>query len=265
MKIITLTTDFGLRDYSVAAVKGALYNKCPNATIVDISHYISPFNILETFYILQNSYMHFPKGSIHIIGVDTERTATKKHLLMSLNGHYFIGADNGIFHLLSENCPNVVLYKFDTQPHTPLFSTLYSFTSVAEQIYKGIPFDQIGTPIEKCNPMSYFKPEVSTDEIFIHGMIIYIDHYGNAVSNISRSLFEETRKGRKFEVIFNFYSFKKIYNSYSEMNGDGNMMILFNELNLLQCSIYKSDTRSVGGASSLLGINCLDKVSVKFN
>ena len=242
MKIITLTTDFGLRDYSVAAVKGTLYSKCPNATIVDISHFISPFNILETFYILQNSYMHFPKGSI-----------------------YFIGADNGIFQLLSENCPNVVLYKFDTQPHTPLFSTLYSFTSVAEQIYKGIPFDHIGTPIEKCNPMSYFKPEVSTDEIFIHGMIIYIDHYGNAVSNISRSLFEEIRKGRKFEVIFNFYSFKKIYNSYSEMNGDGNMMILFNELNLLQCSIYKSDTRSVGGASSLLGINCLDKVSVKFN
>ena len=264
MKIITLTTDFGLRDYSVAAVKGALYNKCPNATIVDISHYISPFNILETFYILQNSYMHFPKGSIHIIGVDTERTATKKHLLMSLNGHYFIGADNGIFHLLSENCTNVALYEFDNQPSTPLFPTLYSFTSIAEQIYKETPLNQIGIPIEKCNSVSYFKPEVSTDENFIHGIIIYIDHYGNAVSNISHSLFEETRKGRNFEVIFNLYSFKKVYNNYSEINDDGKMMILFNELNLLQCSIYKSDTRSVGGASSLLGINCLDRVIVKF-
>lgn len=264
MKIITLTTDFGLRDYSVAAVKGVLYNKCPNATIVDISHYISPFNILETFYILQNSYMHFPKGSIHIIGVDTERTATKKHLLMSLNGHYFIGADNGIFHLLSENCTNVALYEFDTQPSTPLFPTLYSFTSIAEQIYKETPLNQIGIPIEKCNSVSYFKPEVSTDENFIHGIIIYIDHYGNAVSNISHSLFEETRKGRNFEVIFNLYSFKKVYNNYSEINDDGKMMILFNELNLLQCSIYKSDTRSVGGASSLLGINCLDRVIVQF-
>ncbi|WP_281639110.1 SAM hydrolase/SAM-dependent halogenase family protein [Capnocytophaga sputigena] len=264
MKIITLTTDFGLRDYSVAAVKGALYSKCPNATIVDISHLISPFNILETFYILQNSYMHFPKGSIHIIGVDTERTATKKHLLMSLNGHYFIGADNGIFHLLSENFTNVALYEFNTKPSTILFSTLNSFTSIAEQIYKGTPLDQIGIPIEKCNSVSYFKPEVSTDENFIHGIIIYIDHYGNAVSNISHSLFEETRKGRNFEVIFNLYSFKKVYNNYSEINDDGKMMILFNELNLLQCSIYKSDTRSVGGASSLLGINCLDRVIVQF-
>ena len=263
MKIITLTTDFGLRDYSVAAVKGALYSKCPNATIVDISHLISPFNILETFYILQNSYMHFPKGSIHIIGVDTERTATKKHLLMSLNGHYFIGADNGIFHLLSENFTNVALYEFNTKPSTILFSTLNSFTSIAEQIYKGTPLDQIGIPIEKCNSVSYFKPEVSTDENFIHGIIIYIDHYGNAVSNISHSLFEETRKGRNFEVIFNLYSFKKVYNNYSEINDDGKMMILFNELNLLQCSIYKSDTRSVGGASSLLGINCLDRVIVQ--
>lgn len=264
MKIITLTTDFGLHDYSVAAVKGALYSKCPDATIVDISHFISPFNILETFYILQNSYIHFPEGSIHIIGVDTERSVLKKHLLMSLNGHYFIGADNGIFHLLSENYTNVALYEFNTQPPTPLFSTLYSFTSIAEQICKNTPLNQIGTPIEKCNPVSYFRPEVSTDEAFIHGIIIYIDHYGNAVSNISRSLFEETRKGRKFEVIFNLYSFKKVYNSYSEMNDDGNMMILFNELNFLQCSIYKSDTRSVGGASSLLGINCLDRVIVQF-
>ena len=264
MKIITLTTDFGLHDYSVAAVKGALYSKCPDATIVDISHFISPFNILETFYILQNSYIHFPEGSIHIIGVDTERSVSKKHLLMSLNGHYFIGADNGIFHLLSENYTNVALYEFNTQPPTPLFSTLYSFTSIAEQICKNTPLNQIGTPIEKCNPVSYFRPEVSTDEAFIHGIIIYIDHYGNAVSNISRSLFEETRKGRKFEVIFNLYSFKKVYNSYSEMNDDGNMMILFNELNFLQCSIYKSDTRSVGGASSLLGINCLDRVIVQF-
>ena len=264
MKIITLTTDFGLHDYSVAAVKGALYSKCPDATIVDISHFISPFNILETFYILQNSYIHFPEGSIHIIGVDTERSVLKKHLLMSLNGHYFIGADNGIFHLLSENYTNVALYEFNTQPPTPLFSTLYSFTSIAEQICKNTPLNQIGTPIEKCNPVSYFRPEVSTDEAFIHGIIIYIDHYGNAVSNISRSLFEETRKGRKFEVIFNLYSFKKVYNSYSEMNDDGNMMILFNELNFLQCSIYKSDTRSVGGASSLLGSNCLDRVIVQF-
>ena len=264
MKIITLTTDFGLHDYSVAAVKGALYSKCPDATIVDISHFISPFNILETFYILQNSYIHFPEGSIHIIGVDTERSVSKKHLLMSLNGHYFIGADNGIFHLLSENYTNVALYEFNTQPPTPLFSTLYSFTSIAEQICKNTPLNQIGTPIEKCNPVSYFRPEVSTDEAFIHGIIIYIDHYGNDVSNISRSLFEETRKGRKFEVIFNLYSFKKVYNSYSEMNDDGNMMILFNELNFLQCSIYKSDTRSVGGASSLLGINCLDRVIVQF-
>lgn len=264
MKIITLTTDFGLHDYSVAAVKGALYSKCPDATIVDISHFISPFNILETFYILQNSYIHFPEGSIHIIGVDTERSVSKKHLLMSLNGHYFIGADNGIFHLLSENYTNVALYEFNTQPPTPLFSTLYSFTSIAEQICKNTPLNQIGTPIEKCNPVSYFRPEVSTDEAFIHGIIIYIDHYGNAVSNISRSLFEKTRKGRKFEVIFNLYSFKKVYNSYSEMNDDGNMMILFNELNFLQCSIYKSDTRSVGGASSLLGINCLDRVIVQF-
>ena len=88
MKIITLTTDFGLRDYSVGAVKGAIYTKCPDARIVDISHLVSPFDIFQTAYILKNAYKHFPKGSIHVIGVDAERNPEKRHLLMLLNGHY---------------------------------------------------------------------------------------------------------------------------------------------------------------------------------
>lgn len=84
MQIITLTTDYGLRDYSVAAVKGALYRECPTATIVDISHQISPFDIFQTAYILKNAYIHFPKGSIHVIGVDDERTSQKNTLLCTI-------------------------------------------------------------------------------------------------------------------------------------------------------------------------------------
>ncbi len=273
MKIITLTTDFGLKDYSVGAVKGALYTQCSNCTVVDISHLVSPFDIFQTAYILKNAYAHFPKGSIHIIGVDTESTPERKHLIMYLNDHYFIGTDNGIFHLLAEDNP-IEIYEVAPFSTSSLFPTLAIFPNIAKKICDNVPLDQIGNKIFHLTQASHFKPEISSDNSFIHGTIIYIDHYGNAVSNISRSLFEDIKQDRNFEIIFNMYSFKKIYNNYSEIinfntpinlrNPDGKRLLLFNELNYLQCCVYKSDKRSVGGASSLLGINYLDRVSIHF-
>jgi len=274
MKIITLTTDFGLRDYSVGAVKGAIYSKCPEACVVDISHLISPFDVFQAAFILKNAYVHYPKGSIHIIGVDAERTPEKRHMVMKLNGHYFIGADNGIFHLLAEDKKNAELYEIKGEQSTELFPTLYSFPLIAEKICKNIPLNKIGKKTDTYLEATHFKPEISADKRFVYGTIIYIDHYGNAVSNISRKLFEEIRQDRAFEVIFNMYTFKKIYNQYSEFIDfsvpldlrapDGKRMLLFNDLDYLQCSVYKSDTHTVGGASSLLDINYLDRVSVHF-
>ena len=275
MKIITLTTDFGLRDYSVGAVKGAIYTKCPDARIVDISHLVSPFDIFQTAYILKNAYKHFPKGSIHVIGVDAERNPEKRHLLMLLNGHYFIGADNGIFNLLAEENEPIQLFEVATDIPITLFPTLNVFPSVVEKVYKGLSPEQIGVPTDKYLRATHFNPEVSSDGACIYGVIIYIDHYGNAVSNISRSLFERIQQNRKFEVIFKMFSFRKIYNQYSDIinfncppesraTPDGEGMLLFNDLNYLQFSIYKSDRRSVGGASSLFGMDYYDRVSVHF-
>ena len=90
MAIITLTTDFGLKDHFVAVLKGSIYSELPDAKIVDISHDIMPFNIQECAYILSNSYKSFPKGTIHIVGVDSEETPDNKHVVALVNGHYFM-------------------------------------------------------------------------------------------------------------------------------------------------------------------------------
>lgn len=274
MRIITLTTDFGERDYSVGAVKGAIYSNFPQARIVDISHLITPFDTLQTAYVLKNAYVHFPKGSVHIVGVDSEQTPEKKHLIMQLNGHYFIGADNGIFHLLSENEENVEIYEIIQNEIITLFPVLDFFPKIASQICSGIPLEKIGKRTYNYLKTSYLKPEISKDKTFIYGSIIYIDHYGNAVSNISRSLFGEIGQNRPFEVIFKMYTFNKIHNSYSDIINfsipaerrapEGKKMILFNSVDFLQISIYKSDLSSVGGASTLLGIEYLDNVTVRF-
>ena len=102
MTVITLTSDFGYKDYFISVIKASIYKEIPNANVVDISNSVSPFNHSEAAYILKNAYNAFPKKSIHIIGVDSEFSPENKHLLMSFDDHYFIGADNGIFSLLLE-------------------------------------------------------------------------------------------------------------------------------------------------------------------
>ena len=96
MNIVTLTSDFGNKDYSVAAVKGALVSTVQNPQVIDISHQIEPYNVTQAAYVLKNAYKTFPKGSIHIVGVESEKTPETDHLAMFFDGHYFIGLDNGI-------------------------------------------------------------------------------------------------------------------------------------------------------------------------
>ena len=97
MAIITLTSDWGYSDYYVAAVKGAILSQIPDAVIVDITHEITPFNVRQAGFVLKNCFRDFPKGTIHIIAVDTIETLDIPHVVVKADGQYFISADNGIF------------------------------------------------------------------------------------------------------------------------------------------------------------------------
>ena len=100
MAIITLTTDLGAKDNYLGSVKGAIYSQLEDVKIVDITNTITSFNIQEAAFVLRNCYKDFPKGTVHIVSVDDELSAQNEHLAIEINGHYFIGADNGLFSLL---------------------------------------------------------------------------------------------------------------------------------------------------------------------
>ena len=97
MAVITLTTDLGLKDYYVGSIKGAILKDIPSAHIIDISHDIPSFDISVASFCLKNVYKDFPDGSIHIIGVAPSADENTLHLVIEKDGHFFIGADNGIF------------------------------------------------------------------------------------------------------------------------------------------------------------------------
>jgi len=276
MSIITLTTDFGTKDHFVGAIKGTIYSELPDARIVDISHLVSPFNIPETAYILKNAYKSFPNGSIHIIGVDSELSFENKHIALLLDNHYFICPDNGIISLLASeiNSEKIVEINIHDRIETS-FPVLDVFVKVACHIARGGTLEVIGKIIPDYTKMVELQPTISNDSKTISGNVIYIDNYGNVICNISKKLFQDIGKGRDFEITANKYAFDKIYNKYSEIvdftlpkeqrQKDGSKLALFNSANYLEIAMYRSNLDTVGGASSLLGLNYRDVITIKFS
>ena len=275
MPLITLTTDFGTKDHFVGTIKGAIYTEFIDAKIVDISHQISPFNITETSYILKNAYRNFPKGSIHIVGVDSELSVENRQIAIELDGHFFICSDNGIISMIaSEIKPDKMVEITIHNTLASSFNVLDVFVKVACHIARGGTLDVIGKPIDQYKKLNEVNPLINDERNRISGCVIYIDNYGNVVSNITKKLFQEIGKGRPFEVIARNYTFDKILQQYNEVvnfsippenrQDDGKKLAIFNSAGYLEISIYKSNLKTVGGASSLLGLQYRDTITVKF-
>lgn len=276
MAIITLTTDFGEKDYFVGAVKGAIYNELDQVRIVDISHSVSPFHISEAAYIIKNAYRSFPKGSIHIIGIDSEFTPENKHLAVLLDEHYFICANNGILSLLASEIKPEKIVEINIHDTTQTnFPVLDVFVRVACHIARGGTLDVIGRNINEIRYLKQFEPIVNSEEDQIIGHVLYIDNYGNVVTNITRKLFEQVGKGREFVISARMLTFKKIYESYSDwINFDvakeergeegGKKLALFNSEGNIELAIYKSNPSTVGSAATLFGLEIRDTVTINF-
>ncbi|WP_282136233.1 SAM hydrolase/SAM-dependent halogenase family protein [Seonamhaeicola maritimus] len=275
MAIITLTTDFGEKDHFVGATKGAVYSELPNVRIVDISHSVSPFNIPEAAYIIQNAYSSFPKGTIHIIGIDAEINQENKHIAIKLDDHYFICANNGIMSMIcSEIAPEKIVEINIHDKIQTSFPVLDVFVKVACHIARGGTLEVIGKTIGEIKPIKNIVPYVNDDKTQIIGSVIYIDNYGNVITNIKRGFFETVQKGRSFEISARNYKFRKIFKKYSDLidftipedkrHDEGKGLVVFNSGNFLEIAVYKSNSATVGSASSLMGLGLMDTVSVKF-
>ena len=276
MSIVTLTTDFGNKDYSVAAVKGAILSTFKNPKIIDISHQIEPYNVTQAAYVLKNAYKNFPQGSIHIVGVESERTPENGHIAMYFDGHYFIGADNGIFTMIMGEikADKIVIININNQ-NAITFPVLDTFIKVAAHLSRNGSLEVIGKATNEIRELVELKPVVNAKVDQIVGSVIYVDNYGNVITNITRKLFNEVGKSRKYTIFARNVKFKKVYETYSDAidftipkekrEEDGKKIALFNDAEHLELAIYKSNPLSVGSAYNLFGLEYRDSVTVKFN
>jgi S-adenosylmethionine hydrolase len=274
MSFITLTTDFGTKDHFVGAVKGAIYSELADAKIVDITHEISPFNITETAYILKNSYKSFPKGTIHIIGVDSELSSKNKHIAIELDDHFFVCPDNGLISMIASEINPTKIVEINIHDRIESsFPVLDVFVKVACFIARGGNLTVIGKETKEYKRLIEIQPKVNQAQNQIIGGVLYIDNYGNLISNISKKMFQDIGKGRIFKITASRYSFVKIYNKYNEITSnnnqegrqfDGSILALFNTASYLEIAIYRSNLKSVGGASTLLGLEYRDPIIIDF-
>ena len=208
MAIITLTTDFGLKDHYVSAIKGAILSRMPDAVIVDISHKIEKYNLLDASYILKESYPNFPENTIHLIGINTELSASGGYVLVKQYGHYFIAADNGIFSLIFEESPAQVRELVPGDNQGLSFPARDIFVPVACELAAGADFNAIGKPREGLMQRIPFRATSMGDNI--RGSFVYVDSYGNVTANIDRTLFSQVGKGRPFVIELARHSIDRI-------------------------------------------------------
>ena len=239
MSIITLTTDYGNKDYFVSSLKAKIVSEIDSVEIIDISHNISPFNLTEAGYILEGAHKNFPKGTIHMICVDSELTPESKHIVIKHEESFFIGADNGVFSLIFKDIiPENI---FEINLHNSFNYKISSddlFVKVLGHILRSGPLNVVGSKINKIKEIKNLRPVVNQEQSQIIGSVIYIDNYGNVVTNIKRIFFENIQKTRSFEISARNHKFSRVYSKYSDIvnfdieesrrNDEGKGMVVFN-------------------------------------
>ncbi|MDD2197832.1 MAG: SAM-dependent chlorinase/fluorinase [Bacteroidales bacterium] len=254
-QFITLTTDWGQHDYYCGVLKGSVYSACPNVQIVDLSHDIPSYNINNAAFIVKHSYNSFPEGTIHLILVNSDSIQFSKILAFKHNEHIFIVPDNGIIGLLFSKPPESI-YAIENEI-LGSFTSVNLFAQALKDLYDGKELESIGKKVDEYEKRIALRPTI--DESVISGSIIYIDSYKNAITNISRSLFNRIGQNRAYNIFVqsNHNKVNLLSNNYNEVDS-GELLALFNSANLLEIAIRN------GFASELLNLQIGGTVRVNF-
>ncbi len=259
--IITLTTDFGTRDAYVGAMKGVILTLCPTARIVDISHAISPQDIMECAFVLRDAAPYFPDGAIHMAVVDPGVGTDRRPVALRCGEHFFTGPDNGIFPLILDGttpeicvCLDQPEYWRNTTP-SRTFHGRDIFAAVAAHLANGMPIERLGSVIEELAPMKWALPIM--DDQGVQGWVVHIDRFGNCITNISREMVEERQANRPVKCFAGNTILEGIQHTYASVE-TGEPLLQYNSSDLLEVAVNS------GNAAELLGIRKGNPVNILF-
>jgi hypothetical protein len=190
-RIITLTTDFGLKEHYVGAMKGVILSINPDVIIMDITHEIPPRDIFKAAFTLKNFYSYFPPGTIHIAVVDPGVGSKRKPIALEADNNIFIGPDNGVFTFIYRESKSVKSFEISNSKYTlPNISSTFHgrdiFAPAAGYLSLGVSVNDLGKRVMKPVRLPIKEPEVKEGKII--GEVIYVDSFGNLITNVAAYL-----------------------------------------------------------------------------
>lgn len=255
MAIVTLLTDAGTSDYYVAAIKARIIRINPGVRIEDITHDISPSDIAHAAFVLRAVFRDFPKGSVHLVGVNATGNKGDSYIALQLEDHFFVGSDNGLFGLISDRPHQQLVELNSLNSIDTTFPERDVFAPAAVKLASGMPITGLGRPMPTFKKM--IDRQVKATKKQITGSIIRVDKMGNLITNISKEVFDILSKEKNYTVTFGGEKFRKIHTQYNQAE-QGECFLVFNSLGLLEIGIYK------GNASELLGLEYDGVVNIVF-
>lgn len=241
---ITLLTDFGDRDWFVAGMKGAILTTHPDVYIVDLSHQIGPHRIDEAGYFLRSCYRDFPEGTIHVVVVDPGVGSTRRAIAVKSERYFFLAPDNGVLTYIFDDEQPVEVREIDQerfrrQSPGRTFDGRDLFAPAAARLAKHEPFESYGPIIGEY--LTYSIPQPRREHTALVGEIVYVDRFGNLISNLTQQHLEEARSaaiGRQWSIrigervvegLVNSYSVGSVEKPSALINSDGRLEIFLKE------------------------------------
>ena len=257
--IITLLSDFGLRDSYVAEMKAVILSICPEACIIDISHEVRKFNIRMGAFLLARAARYFPERTIHVAVVDPGVGTERRPIIVESEKSLYVGPDNGVLMLSAqrEGIKHIYVIKNPKYMLKEISRTFHGrdiFSPAAAYLAKGVPPSEFGPEIFNPVTPSFIKPKISED--LIEGEVIHIDDFGNIITNISFDDLKSLgiREGDQLTIKFRENVFNiKLCTAYGEVQLHTPLAIIGSS-SFLEISVNQAD------ASKYFGVDVGEKI-----
>ncbi len=256
--IVTLTTDFGLQDAYVGAMKGVILGIAPGARLVDLCHQIPSQDVAAGAFVLYSAYRCFPAGTVHVAVVDPGVGSARRGILVETPSYRFLGPDNGLFSPIyaAEQVERIVEVRNRDLALPEVSATFHGrdiFAPAVAHLCRGVPVDAFGPPVS--DPVRLDLWAVAVEAGGVRGHIVHVDRFGNGITNLSRSQIEATAGDRPLRVEAAERMFDRLSRTYADVP-EGEALVLYGSQDTLEISV------NGGSAEETLGVQRGDGVRV---
>ena len=239
--IITLLTDFGWGDGHIGAMKGVILDINPDSRIVDLAHHIPPHDVMGAAFVLGQTYMFFPPGTIHVAVVDPGVGGARKPLVLKAGDYLFVGPDNGVFTLVLRQEEGVQAHELTEERfHLPRVSQTFHgrdiFAPAAAHLSLEVVPEEMGPAADIHTLTTLAIPDPVVEGEILVGEVIWVDHFGNLITNITQEALGAFAPDELIEIEIKGETVRGLKTSYEEGQA-GEIIVLWGSAGYLEISL----------------------------